>query len=174
MVEIWKSIIVKETIKNKKNESEPSGSESNGTKSIQRTNSIKNEQTSSNKSIQRTNSIKNEQTSSNKKPKLESSPSVKIEKSEPKVEKPSPVARKPASDPVGPLKLSSMVYCKDPLRDKVREILAEALCKVSSEIDNDDEYLRCKVGESDPYRVAVLVETVMFEKWGKSDRKSVV
>ncbi|KAL8552378.1 hypothetical protein ACS0TY_001175 [Phlomoides rotata] len=175
VVEIWKTIIVKETMKTNKNGTvdngaEPSGSETNGAKSIQRTNSIKSEQNNGAKSIQRTNSIKSEQTSSNKKPKLETSSSAKIEKVESKVtvEKASPVARKPASDPVDPPKLSSMVYCKDPLRDKVREILGEALCKVSSEVDGSDDYLKRKVEECDPHRVAVLVETVMFEKWGKS------
>ncbi|PIN24828.1 hypothetical protein CDL12_02438 [Handroanthus impetiginosus] len=75
--------------------------------------------------------------------------------------------RKLASDPVGPPKLTSLVYCKDPMRDKVREILAEALNKVSGEVEDDD--LRDRVSECDPFRVAVTVETAMFEKWGKSN-----
>lgn len=55
---------------------------------------------------------------------------------------------------------------RDPTRNKIREMLAEALCKVSGEGDKD---LEDAVKACDPYRVAVLVETAMFEKWGKSN-----
>ncbi|KAJ8537182.1 hypothetical protein K7X08_035583 [Anisodus acutangulus] len=86
------------------------------------------------------------------------SKSVKIEK-KPKDEK------SPNVVSAAPPKLSALVYCKDSVRDKVRELLAEALCKVSGEVDDD---LRDTVNACDPYRVAVQVETAMFEKWGKS------
>lgn len=38
-----------------------------------------------------------------------------------------------------PLKLNSLVYCKDSARDKIRELLAEELCKVSGEVDDECE-----------------------------------
>ncbi|KAH6830891.1 hypothetical protein C2S53_005815 [Perilla frutescens var. hirtella] len=178
VVDIWKGIIVKETMKNKKNgngengdsmKTETAGPEAKEVKNIQRTNSMKSEQNSVAKKLKADNS--------DKAMKLGTSSSVKIEKvevqktknttEEVRVEKVSSGVRKPPSNPAGPPKLSTMVYCKDPLRDKVRELLAEALCKVSSEVGDDDN-LKNRVDECDPYRVAVLVETSMFEKWGKS------
>lgn len=226
VVNMWKSIIVKETLKNKKNETvengdsvkaEPAATEINKVKNIQRSNSVKVEQNSTAKKLkaegiksevsssikiekaepdatetnkvkntQRSNSVKVEQNSAAKKLKVEGIKSeVKIEKSEVvqttknatgkhvkvetkvKVEKPTSEVRKTASDPVGPPKLTSLVYCKDPIRDKLREIIAEALCKVSKELNDDD--LKERVNDCDPYRVAVIVETTMFEKWGKSN-----
>nr|GEU39274.1 transcription elongation factor TFIIS-like [Tanacetum cinerariifolium] len=76
------------------------------------------------------------------------------------------VEKKPTINFVAPPKLTSLVYCKDPIRDKMREILAEALCKVSEEADDES---RDEVNAHDPYRVAVSVESAMFEKWGKSN-----
>ncbi|KAL0382227.1 UNVERIFIED_CONTAM: Transcription elongation factor TFIIS [Sesamum calycinum] len=173
VVEIWKTVIVKETMSNKKNgpvkngdtvKAEPARSESEKVKNIQK--DVKPERT--------TPSAK---PNSDKLQKLETSSAVKIEKvgvlttkngleehvdKKAKIENATSEGRKPAADPVGPPKLTSLVYCKDPTRDKVREILAEALCKVSSEIDND---LCDKVNKCDPYRIAVLVETAMYEKW---------
>ncbi|KAL2227325.1 transcription elongation factor TFIIS [Sesamum indicum] len=186
VVDIWKNIIVKETMKNKKNgnvdngdlvKAEPSGRETNELKNFQH------EQISGAKKLKVEKTTHLSTSNSDKPMKLETSSSVKVEKVEVfqttkhatgeylqvekkvKVEKASSGAR--ASDAVGPPKLTSLVYCKDPLRDKVREILAEALCKVSGEVDDDD--LKDRVNRSDPYRVAVLVETAMFEKWGKSN-----
>ncbi|KAI3458422.1 hypothetical protein Pfo_015085 [Paulownia fortunei] len=193
VVEIWKSIIVKETMKNKNGtvensdsvKAEPAGTETNEVKNIQRTNSVKVEQNSAAKKLKMERTTHSSTPNSDKAMKLETSSSFKIEKVEVvqatknataehlqvetkvKVEKASSGLRKTASDPVGPPKLTSLVYCKDPLRDKIREILAEALCKVSSEADDDD--LKDRVNECDPYRVAVIVETAMFEKWGKSN-----
>ncbi|XP_073314638.1 transcription elongation factor TFIIS-like [Primulina huaijiensis] len=189
VVEIWKGIIVKETMKtnngsisnDKSVKAEPSaGAETNEHKKIQRTNSIKIEQKSMNKHVMvdsysgAPNSdklVKSEITASLKSEKNELVQSTKNAAGEHmqvnlKVkEKTSSEIRKQASNPVGPPKLSSLVYCKDSTRDKLREILAEALCKVSGEVD--DEF-REKAVACDPYRVAVLVETAMFEKWGKS------
>ncbi|KAI3470974.1 hypothetical protein Pfo_027637 [Paulownia fortunei] len=191
VVEIWKTIIVKETMKNNKNgavenddsvKAEPAGTETNEV-NIQRINSVKAEQKSAAKNVKLERATPFGSPNSDKVLKSEISSSVKIEKVEAvqktrnaagerlqvekkvKVEYANSEGRKPTSDPVGPPKLSALVYCKDPVRDKVREILAEALCKVSSEVDED---LRDKVNGCDPYRVAVLVETAMFEKWGKS------
>ncbi|KAK6155991.1 hypothetical protein DH2020_010239 [Rehmannia glutinosa] len=188
VVEIWKGIIVKETTKNKKDGTVDNGdsvSETKEVKNIQRTNSFKAEHNSAAKKLKVERTTHSSTPNSDKAIKSETSSSVKIEKVEVshttksttrehlqvetkvKVEKSSSGVRKTGSDPVGPPKLSSLVYCKDPLRDKVREILAEALCKVSSEVD--DDYLKERVNECDPYRLAVMVETAMFEKWGKSN-----
>lgn len=137
LVEIWKAIIVQETVKNKKNEN----------LDIKKSPSME-------KKVQRTNSVKVEKTDTAK---VEKVNVVKVEK-------------KPMTNDAPPLKLNSLVYCKDPLRDKIRELLAEALCKVSGEVDTDnDDELKIKVTASDPYRVAVSVESAMFEKWGKSN-----
>nr|GFC98141.1 transcription elongation factor TFIIS-like [Tanacetum cinerariifolium] len=48
----------------------------------------------------------------------------------------------------------------------MRELLAEALCKVHGEIEDE---LRDEANAADPYRVAVSVESAMFEKWGRSN-----
>ncbi|GKC44872.1 hypothetical protein Tco_1062594 [Tanacetum coccineum] len=47
------------------------------------------------------------------------------------------VEKKPTITDVAPPKLTSLVYCKDPIRDRICEILAEALCKVSGEADDE-------------------------------------
>ncbi|XP_071711157.1 transcription elongation factor TFIIS-like [Rutidosis leptorrhynchoides] len=141
LVEIWKGIIVEETSKNKKNgnlEIKESPKSENGSQGSQM----------SEKKYQRTNSVN----------------SVKVEKSGQKSNAVK-VEKGPTTNDVAPPKLNSLVLCKDPVRDKIRELLAEALCKVSGEIS---EELRDKVTACDPYRVAVSVESAMFEKWGKS------
>lgn len=157
VVEIWKNIIVKETAKNKKNGSGddvkspkagPASMETSKAKNINRTNSIKAEQDSVKKSKLET---VNHSTASN------SSRSMKSE------------TEKSTLSPAGPPKLTSLVYCKDPLRDKVREILAESLSKVSTEVSDADDDLKDQVYHSDANRIAVLVETAMFDKWGKSN-----
>ncbi|KAB2039358.1 hypothetical protein ES319_D02G003600v1 [Gossypium barbadense] len=63
-------------------------------------------------------------------------------------------------------KLMTLVKCNDPLRDKFREILVEALSKVPSETDED---MLDQVNACDPIWVAVTVESVMFRKMGKSN-----
>ncbi|XP_073305983.1 transcription elongation factor TFIIS-like [Primulina huaijiensis] len=191
VVEIWKGIIVKETMNTKNGsisddksvKAEPSaGTETNEHKKIKRTNSSKIDQKSLKKHVMVERNGYSGSPNSDKLMKSETSASLTSEKLElvqttknaagehiqvnMKVkEKTSSEIRKQASDPVGPPKLSSLVYCKDSTRDKLREIIAEALCKVSGEIDDES---REKADACDPYRVAVLVETAMFEKWGKS------
>ncbi|KAK4773387.1 hypothetical protein SAY87_028406 [Trapa incisa] len=61
-------------------------------------------------------------------------------------------------------KSTFLVRCNDPMRDKVRELLYEALSKVSSEAEQD---MTEEMNACDPSRVAVSVESVMFEEWGK-------
>ncbi|CAH1445455.1 unnamed protein product [Lactuca virosa] len=129
LVETWKGIIVKETLKNNSETKESPKSE-HGSKM-------------SEKKTQRTNSVK-----------LPKTEDAKVEKNLNK------------TNNSGPPKMNSLVYCKDPIRDKIRELLAEALCKVSTEADEDS---KDEINGCDPYRVAVLVESAMFEKWGKSN-----
>lgn len=75
--------------------------------------------------------------------------------------------------PTGPPKLTSMVKCNDPVRDKLRELLTEAFSKVSAEASGDErDEVRNIVDEidsCDPIRVAVTVESAMFEKLGRSN-----
>lgn len=89
---------------------------------------------------------------------------IKVEKIT-KEERQTSSAKKPTDNIVGPPKQNSTIKCNDAVRDKVREVLAEALSKVAGEADEDvmDEVNAC-----DPHRVAVSVESVMFEKWGRS------
>ncbi|KAK1431918.1 hypothetical protein QVD17_08715 [Tagetes erecta] len=137
LVEIWKRIIVEESsLKNKKN----------GNLDIKKS---QHKSQVLEKKVHRTNSLMVE--------------NVGVEKhgSEKKVN----VEKKPVTKDLSEslLKLNSLVYCKDPVRDKIRELLAEALCKVSGEVDDES------VTAYDPYKVAVFVESAMFEKWGKSN-----
>ncbi|KVI07086.1 transcription elongation factor TFIIS-like [Cynara cardunculus var. scolymus] len=158
LVEIWKGVIVEETLKNKKNgnmdvrESPKEMSE----KKVDRVNSIKAEK------VSKTENVKNGHGG----PPISSEKKVNVVKAEKKEDKLTPEAKKPSTNAVAPLKLTSLVYCKDPVRDKIRELLAEALCKVPGEAD---EELRDEANACDPYRVAVSVESAMFEKWGRSN-----
>lgn len=82
------------------------------------------------------------------------------------------VSKKPSSLPSGPPKLSSLIKSNDPARDKIRELLAEAFTKVSGETAKDDRdevrYILDEVDACDPFRIAVTVESALFEKLGKS------
>ncbi|KAG9145378.1 hypothetical protein Leryth_008305 [Lithospermum erythrorhizon] len=195
VVEIWKEIIVKETLKNKKN----GEVKSEGSAKAEKMKSVKAEGVATVKTereIPTSANLNGKLPSSEMKKKIktdtdviktERSPSVqikaekiikeeksssrtlehiKVERTMKKEENSSPtVVTKPKKDSVGTPKLSSIVYCKDKLRDKMREILAEGLLKVASEVADD---LKDEVNSCDPYRVAVMVESAMFEKWGTS------
>lgn len=162
LVEIWKNIIVEETLKNKKNGS------------LDTKESFKSEHVAetSDKKVQRVNSIKVEKHQSSEKKvnnvvKVEKREHTKVEHVTKQENKQTSDANKPnRSNNIAPPKLTSLVYCKDPVRDKIRELLSEALCKVPGEIDDD---LKDEVDNCDPYRVAVSVESAMFEKWGRSN-----
>ncbi|KAK9913875.1 hypothetical protein M0R45_037679 [Rubus argutus] len=82
-----------------------------------------------------------------------------------KVEKISKEVKKPAS---GPPKLTSMLKSNDPARDKVRGMLHDALSKVSQEAEADERFAD-SVNACDPIRVAVTVESVLFDSWGGSN-----
>lgn len=81
-------------------------------------------------------------------------------------EKPASSTKKPPQASSAPPKLTSMIKCNEITRDKIRELLLEAFSKVSGEADED---LKDEVDASDPIRVAVSVESVMFEKMGRSN-----
>ncbi|KAJ1293013.1 hypothetical protein BS78_01G035400 [Paspalum vaginatum] len=112
--------------------------------------------------------------------KIEKARPIKVEKNSAatvKVERVSKVGRTPdtqksASVPNGPPKLTSLVKCNDPTRDKIRELLVEAFAKVSGETSNDDreevKNILDEVDACDPFRVAVTVESVLFERLGRS------
>lgn len=78
----------------------------------------------------------------------------------------SEVKNSPSSSRPAPPKLTAMIKCNDELRDKVRESLFEGLSKVLGEVD---EELRPTAAACDPIRVAVSVESVMFESWGRTN-----
>uniref|UniRef100_A0A5B7A8Y6 Transcription elongation factor n=1 Tax=Davidia involucrata TaxID=16924 RepID=A0A5B7A8Y6_DAVIN len=97
--------------------------------------------------------------------KIDRSETVKVEKI-PKEEKQASSMKKPSQAPNGPPKLTSLIKCYDAVRDKIRELLLEALSKVSGEADED---FKDEVSACDPIRVAVAVESMMFEKMGRSN-----
>ncbi|KAL6987999.1 hypothetical protein U1Q18_013746 [Sarracenia purpurea var. burkii] len=90
---------------------------------------------------------------------------VKVEKIL-KEEKAPSSTNKPRQASSAPPKLTSLIKCNDALRDKIRELLLEALSKVSGEVDED---IKDDVDACDPIRVAVAVESAMFEQMGRSN-----
>ncbi|KAK9124783.1 hypothetical protein Sjap_014385 [Stephania japonica] len=96
------------------------------------------------------------------------SKAVKVDKIS-KEESPASGLKRPLSEASNaPPKLSSMIKCNDALRDKVRDLLAEALSKVSSETDDGHDVIE-EVNACDPIRIAVSVESALFEKMGRSN-----
>ncbi|KAG4389708.1 hypothetical protein AAZX31_06G135200 [Glycine max] len=176
LIEIWKGIIIKETSKNKNGGSDSKDESANREKSkagkMQKSPSVKIEkgETVKVEKIERNgtskssfenmkkvqNDVKNERT--------DRAASVKMEKIA--EEKPISGAKKMSSSSTAPPKLKTMIKSNDATRDKIREILHEALSKVTREADED---LVAVVNDSDPIRVAVTVESVLFEKWGPSN-----
>ncbi|KAA0051978.1 hypothetical protein IC582_005516 [Cucumis melo] len=175
LIEMWKEIVIKETNKNKKNGNASSkDSPKIGSPSVE---SVKVEkfQKSSSMKVERVSKVeqfdRNGATSSVKYSRSESavsdSSSVKFEKTDSvvKVERIVKEEKKPSSGAAAPPKLTSMVKSKDAARDKIRELLFEAFSKVPGEADED---VMDEVNASDPIRVAISVESVMFENWGGS------
>ncbi|KAK7410809.1 hypothetical protein VNO78_01922 [Psophocarpus tetragonolobus] len=177
LIEIWKGIIIKETSKNKNGGSDSKVESANGDRSkagkMQKSPSVKVEKgdtvkleeidrngssKSSSESMKKVqNDVKNEKT--------DRAASVKVEKMA-KDERPVSGAKKMSSSSATPPKLKTMIKSNDATRDKIRELLHEALSKVAGEADED---LVDIVNASDPIRVAVTVESVLFEKWGPSN-----
>ncbi|XP_038884917.1 transcription elongation factor TFIIS [Benincasa hispida] len=181
LVEMWKEIVIKETNKNKKNgngnckDSPKIGSpsaESVKVEKFQKSSSMKVERVSKVEQFD-----KNGATGSVKYSRLESAVSernsVKVEKTDSAVkvegtvkeERRISIDKKPSGGTAAPPKLTSMIKSKDAARDKIRELLFEAFSKVPGEADED---VMDEVNASDPIRVAVSVESVMFENWGGS------
>lgn len=196
LLDIWKNIVIEETNKNnKKNgslernhsmkvEGKSEKAETVKAEKVQNSQRIKvdkvlmseNDRFERVNRIERTNTEKVSRSEAVKVEKVDEGETVKVEKiggSESvrveqihKEAKHATGSRKLSSAPITPPKLTSMIKSNDSLRDKLREILAEAFSKVSSEADEDmiDEVNAC-----DPIRVAVSVESVMFEKLGRSN-----
>nr|XP_043617302.1 transcription elongation factor TFIIS-like [Erigeron canadensis] len=177
LVEIWKSIIVEETLKSKKNgnldikespKSEPEQEMSekkfrrNFSTKVSKTEGIKVEKNGHSvtpTSERKINVVKTEK-------KTTTTDNVVIAEKISTTNDNAKVEKKSSPNNVAPPKLTSLVYCNDALRDKIRELLAEALCKVAGEAGEES---RDTVAACDPYRVAVSVESAMFEKWGRSN-----
>ncbi|CAD5172404.1 unnamed protein product [Musa acuminata subsp. malaccensis] len=81
-------------------------------------------------------------------------------------------SRKPPSTVTASLKLASIVKCNNPVRDRLRELLAEAFSRVSKETaESETEEVRNiqdEVDACDPIHIAVALESVLFEKLGTS------
>ncbi|KAI9102066.1 hypothetical protein K1719_023576 [Acacia pycnantha] len=178
LIEIWKDIIIKETSKNKNGSSQNNVQLANGEKAKvekdQKTHSVKVEK------VSKPDIVKVEKTDRNGTPNSEygkglvsavrsekavSPANVKVEKIA-RDEKPASGVKKASSSPAAPPKLKAMIKSNDAMRDKIREILREAFSKVSGEAD---ETIMDQVNACDPIRVAVTVESVLFEKWGPSN-----
>lgn len=180
LLDIWKKIVIEETTRNKKNGS--TGDKSSVTTGVVKPDSGKIDK------VQKTSAVKVEKVSTAETVKVEKtgsvsrSETVQVEKKETngdsvmdrgeavKVEKiieeeQAPSVRKPSQGTIATPKLTQLIKCNDSSRDKIRELLANALSKVTSEADEEiiDEVNAC-----DPIRVAVSVESVMFEKLGRS------
>ncbi|XP_058214772.1 transcription elongation factor TFIIS isoform X2 [Rhododendron vialii] len=89
---------------------------------------------------------------------------AKVEKISNK-EKPASSTNKPPQASSAPPKLTSMIKCNEVARDRIRELLLEAFSKVPGEANED---FKDEVDACDPIRVAVSVESAMFEKMGRS------
>ncbi|KAI6670250.1 hypothetical protein NL676_005135 [Syzygium grande] len=90
--------------------------------------------------------------------------SVKVETiTATKEETPNCRVNKLSPHPAQPLS-ASVTKCDDPMRDRVRELLFEALSRVSGEASKDiiDEVNAC-----DPSSIAASVESTMFQSWGR-------
>ena len=193
LMEIWKDIVIKETNRNRKNESldvkdsvkvESVSAGTPKAEKDQKPFSVKVEKVSKAESIKVEKIDRNGTPSSEKvsmsvgvkrERKVQSVDVVKIEKTDSaekvkfeqriKEEKQASGVKKQSLVPGAPPKLTSMVKSNDSVRDKVRESLFQAFSKVSNEADND---VKDEVNACDPIRVAVSIESLLFEKWGGS------
>lgn len=179
LIEMWKKIIITEATKNKKNGSiDVTKARHVSDEKVQKPGTVKVDKTSKAEyvkiektdnsdfrksgSFSRSDTIKVEKVvrADNQGETVKVEKIIKEEKQVGAVKKPLNAATAP------PPRLNSMIKCNDSLRDKIRELLSEALSKVSTEADDD---IRDEVNACDPIRVAVSVESVMFEKMGRSN-----
>lgn len=190
MIGLWKNIIVEQTISDKKNgNSDKKDSvrsvETSESVKVQKGNSMKVEENfegdtvklerNNSSTIRKLEKVVDSETSSSAKRaksvdgvKMNNSDvkSIRVEEKVKKEVSSTSDVRKPAPNGVATPKMSSVVLCHDPLRDKIRELLSEALLKVSGEITED---LREEADAVDPYRLAVSLECALHENWGKSN-----
>lgn len=181
LLDIWKKIVIEETTRNKKNGSTGNKSsvttgvvkpDSGKIDKVQKTSAVKVEKVSTAEtvkvektgSVSRSETVKVEKKETNGDSVMDRGEAVKVEKII-EEEKQAPSVRKPSQGTIATPKLTQLIKCNDSSRDKIRELLANALSKVTSEADEEiiDEVNAC-----DPIRVAVSVESVMFEKLGRS------
>nr|ACG34845.1 transcription elongation factor A protein 2 [Zea mays] len=172
----WKKVVLEESGKKNGGSENERSSDSSG--KVEKARSVKIEKNSASASMklekrdvdvrgQKPNNAKVEKTTSNG----SKAQSVKVERVSKEVIR-TPDAKRPASVPNGHPKLTSLVKCNDPTRDKIRELLAEAFVRVSRETSDDDRdevrNILDEVEARDPYRVAVTVESALFERLGPS------
>ncbi|ONK67955.1 uncharacterized protein A4U43_C05F5590 [Asparagus officinalis] len=162
LLNFWKNIVIEETAKGDKKSGSSQSSSQSDAKS-ERTEPLKGEKMSRSESItSRSQSVQVNKVGSSNGLKAE-----RITKTETK--KP----ERSGSDHACFPKLSSVVKCNDTLRDKLREILAEAFSRVykeTSESERDEvKNILDEVDACDPFRVAVTVESAMYEKFGSSN-----
>ncbi|XP_057971064.1 transcription elongation factor TFIIS-like [Malania oleifera] len=181
LLDKWKKIVIDETTRNKKNGSienkcstkmEVAKAETARVEKVQKSGAVKIEKVEKSetvkvKKIDRSNLVKPGSISTTETIKVEKNNggAFKVERIS-REEKPTSSMKKPLQAPNGPPKLTSMIKCNDALRDKIRELLLEALSRVACETD---EHMKDEVDACDPIRVAVSVESVMFEKMGRSN-----
>ncbi|KAK7282446.1 hypothetical protein RIF29_11223 [Crotalaria pallida] len=179
LIEIWKDIIIKETSKNKNGGSDNKVEPANGERAkagkfqkspsvkVEKSETVKIEKIDKNGGTPRSGSdnMKKAQNVDVKSEKTDCAEKVKVEKIV-KEEKQVSGGKRVSSSSAAPPKLKTMIKSNDSVRDKIREILQEALSKVPGEADED---LLDEVNACDPIRVAVTVESVLFEKWGPSN-----
>lgn len=84
----------------------------------------------------------------------------------PKEEKPSSCKMNPLQASHSTPRLTKLLKRNDAMCDKIRELLVEVLSRVSDEVDDDT---KDEVDACDPIRVAVAVESAMFDKIGRSN-----
>ncbi|KAK3212791.1 hypothetical protein Dsin_017497 [Dipteronia sinensis] len=165
LLDIWKKIVIEETARNKKNGS----TDTVKVEKVQKANAVKVEKVSTvetvkvekSGSISKVESVKVEKKEANG----NASKIVKVDKII-KEEKQASSVKKSSQSPIATPKLTTLIKCNDSLRDKIRELLVEALSKVANEVDEENI---SAVKACDPIRVAVSVESAMFEKLGKSN-----
>lgn len=167
----WKKVVTSETLAN--NGSKASKSERSEPIKVEKRPKIEPEPIIAEKKpkvdlqsvkVEKKSQLEMESTKVEKKPKVEPE-FVNVEKKL-KVESESVGIKKASPSLNGPPKLTGMIKCNDVKRDKFRDILAEAFSKVYTEVEGGH---LDRVNACDPIRVAVSVESVMFEKLGRFD-----
>ncbi|CAM8964294.1 unnamed protein product [Rhodiola kirilowii] len=178
LIDFWKKLITEETMKNKK----VGSSNGTGSKTVENhvptrgekiytTETVKVERSDNvitKRTVQTSDIIMAEKKVDNAVVKVErkTAESVQVERIAKEVKRAPVVNKLPNSSHPAPPKLTTMIRCNDELRDKVRESLFEGLSKVLGEVDDD---LKPSVAACDPIQVAVSVESVMFETWGRTN-----